>query len=85
MCGVLDMNNSKIRSERYKTIKYQEAQDNEWRLLIYRILLVVFLCANIKYDLVDRIGLIPTLALIVLSAVTISKLLTLIFLKFVIK
>lgn len=65
-------------------IKYEEAKNNKWRLLIYRILLLGIVFINIKYDMVERIGFIPTMIILITLVIIISHLLTLIF-KFFLK
>ncbi|SEJ82266.1 hypothetical protein SAMN04488127_2918 [Bhargavaea ginsengi] len=81
----MDDNNREIREKRYKKIKYQEVEENKWRRLIYIVFLVVNLIVISMFDVVDRIGLIPTMILVTILVYYFNKNLTLIFYKKLIK
>ncbi len=81
----MDDNNREIREKRYKKIKYQEVEENKWRRLIYIVFLVVNLIVISTFDVVDRIGLIPTMILVTILVYYFNKNLTLIFYKKLIK
>lgn len=71
-----------IRKKNKKKIRYHQAKNHKWRLLIYRILLFILLVVNIKYELVDHVGFIPAILLIFAIAFILNLLLTRIFIFF---
>lgn len=67
----MDENDNKITNEK--------VEKNKWRVLIYRVLLLVILFVYIKFKVVERIGFVPGILLIIVLVVVISNLLTKIF------
>lgn len=63
-------------NENDNKIKNEKAEKNKWRVLIYRIILLVILFVYVKYKVVERIEFIPGILLIIFLVVVISNLLT---------